>query len=308
MKSTIDILLSTYNGEMFLIQQIDSLLSQSFQSWNLLIRDDGSSDKTTQIIDSCVSQHPNQVFLLKDNLGNIGPLRSFETLLRQSTAPYVMFCDQDDVWLPNKIELSYSTISTREQRNMPALAYSDMTVVDEHLNVIASSFFRFENIATRYDNHYYYLISKNVAAGCTLIINRPLIKLSLPFGKDAIMHDGWLTHCCVLAGGSINAIAETTVLYRQHAHNRIGAEPILTKSVANCFLPIIKIIFSSRKRNIWIGNQRRFVLQAREACKRMNTNFSIARYFREYFAGKIGYVILAKLFKSFRLRTWNYCG
>ena len=98
----IDILLSTYNGEKYLNEQIISIQNQSEKDWRLLVRDDGSSDNTLRLLEYFASQD-KRIILIKDDKGNLGVVRSFEILLAQSNADYIMFADQDDVWLANKI-------------------------------------------------------------------------------------------------------------------------------------------------------------------------------------------------------------
>ena len=102
-RSQVDILLATYNGERFLDEQMHSLLSQSYTEWHLIIRDDGSTDNTLAIIQRYKKQYPNKITILEDNLANLGACRNFGRILEQSDADYAMFCDQDDVWLPKKI-------------------------------------------------------------------------------------------------------------------------------------------------------------------------------------------------------------
>ena len=93
----IDILLSTYNGEKYLSELLDSLLNQSYSEWKLWIRDDGSSDSTVRILDHYRRSYPNRINLIQSPAGNIGATKSFEILLRQTLSEYIMFCDQDDI-------------------------------------------------------------------------------------------------------------------------------------------------------------------------------------------------------------------
>ena len=100
----IDILLATYNGSKYLHEQLDSILSQSYENINVIIRDDGSSDNTVMIIKE-YEQKDNRVKLLSDNLGNLGFVRNFEELMKNSTSEYLMFSDQDDIWYIIKLKL-----------------------------------------------------------------------------------------------------------------------------------------------------------------------------------------------------------
>ncbi len=101
--SKISILLSTYNSELFLKEQIDSLLFQTVKDWVLYIRDDGSTDDTIILIEDYCRDHDN-IILIKDELSNLGTKNSFMKLLSNVDSEYYLFCDHDDVWLPLKIE------------------------------------------------------------------------------------------------------------------------------------------------------------------------------------------------------------
>ncbi len=109
------ILLSTYNGQLYLKEQIDSLLDQTYKNWCLFVRDDGSSDDTLQIISTYAKKCPERIVLLTDNRGNIKPAASFMQLLSMVDMDYYMFCDQDDIWLSTKIERTYEEMVSIEK-------------------------------------------------------------------------------------------------------------------------------------------------------------------------------------------------
>src|SRR5262245_40587271 len=103
--STIDILLATYNGAAYLAEQLDSIEAQTHPNWRLIARDDGSTDGTLAVIETFRARHSEKVVVLRDEDGNIGLVQNFSRLMEASTAPYAAFCDQDDVWLPEKLSL-----------------------------------------------------------------------------------------------------------------------------------------------------------------------------------------------------------
>ena len=117
----IDILLSTYNGEVFLGELIDSVMGQTYQDCRLLVRDDGSTDGTLGILRTYQDNYPQRIVLTNDMLGNVGVIKSFELLLANSSSEYIMFCDQDDVWLPNKVELSVLKMILRPAGLVPII-------------------------------------------------------------------------------------------------------------------------------------------------------------------------------------------
>ncbi len=222
----IEILLSTYNGEKYLPEQLDSLLAQSIQTWRLLIRDDGSSDSTMDILRDYETKYPEKIQILNDDCGNLGSGGSFAELMRRSTAEYVMFCDQDDVWLPEKIELTLAEIRRLETQypNVPLLVGTDLTVVDEKKSVIASSFIKSQKLYPEAMQNVYRSLALSVAPGCTMILNRMAVNRVLPVPKGH-GHDHWVAFL-VAYYGKVSFVNTPTILYRQHGRNVCGNKNI----------------------------------------------------------------------------------
>lgn len=247
--AAIDILMSTYNGEKHLGEQIDSLFRQTFGGWRLLVRDDGSTDATPDILREYARRFPERI-LFPEAGENLGARESFSRLAERSAASHVMFCDQDDVWLPEKVGISMRNIRELENRfgeGVPILVFTDMTVVDEALRVIADSFREYSGLFPR-NATLNKLLLRNVAAGCSMIVNRALLALALPFPPGAVMHDYWLM-LAAAAFGKIGWSDGKTVLYRQHPGNRLGA----CREETPALLPIL----SSFGRDLVVGRQRR---------------------------------------------------
>lgn len=219
-KPKVEILMATYNGENYIIDQIKSLFNQTYKNWNLLIRDDGSKDKTIEIIESLEKQYPDKIKLLRDDKGGLKAKDNFLELLRNSKEDYIMFCDQDDIWLPDKIELTLKRML--EVEDGPTLIHTDLTVVDKKLNIIANSFWKFQNIDPKRKN-YNHLIVQNNITGCTIMINRKLGSLVKGNFPNGIMHD-WIIGIIASLEGKIEYIKKQTILYRQHGKNNIGAQ------------------------------------------------------------------------------------
>lgn len=222
---TIDILLATYNGEPFLEVQLDSLLAQTYRGWRLLVRDDSSSDGTKEILENYRSRHPDLIMIIPSDGQNLGVCGNFSRLLEQTDAPYVMFCDQDDVWLPDKIETTLTKIRGLERQygeSAPLLIHTDLIVVDAQLTVIGKSLWRYQSTAPQRMTKLNRVLMQNFATGCTVMINRALRDLAMPIPKQALMHDWWLV-LVATAFGWVAAVANPTVLYRQHVRNNIGA-------------------------------------------------------------------------------------
>jgi len=223
---TIDILLATYNGERYLSEQIQSLLDQTYAHWRLIIRDDGSMDDTLSIIYRYQNQYPQKIIVLEDGQANLGACRNFARLLEHSSADYVMFSDQDDVWLPAKIALTFEKMKTMVEwygNDVPLLVYTDMKVVDDRLSIISESFWKNQAFNPAIGRSLSRFLVSNVATGCTVMINKRLRDLSVPIPQEALMHDWWVGLIAV-ALGRTDYVAKATMLYRQHGTNVVGAK------------------------------------------------------------------------------------
>ncbi len=239
MTSAIDILLATYNGAAYLAEQLDSLFAQTCQDWRLVVRDDGSTDATLEILERYLALHPGRIVLLPLDGNRLGASASFATLLERSESPYVMFCDQDDVWLPNKVELTFAAMRDLEQVHggqMPLLVDTDLKVVDERLALLDESFWHFERIHPQRLTKLSRVLMQNFVTGCTAMLNRPLASLAQPVSAKALMYDGWIA-LVATAFGKIAALSTPTVLYRQHGRNVAGASRwSFSAGVKNYFL------------------------------------------------------------------------
>ena len=216
------VICSTFNGQKYLKEQIDSLFHQSYKDFKLLFRDDGSVDGTKEILSSC-----NIELLFSSE--NLGVKKSFETLLKyaseNSDAKYFVFCDQDDVWNHDKIERTLEKMHELENLygdNIPLLVHSDLEVVNDKLETLSSAMWKSEHIYPR-TNTLNKLLMQNTITGCTMMINRDLAKLCLPMSSNAIVHDWWVGLVASYFG-KIGYVDDSTIKYRQHTSNTIGAK------------------------------------------------------------------------------------
>lgn len=220
------ILASTYNGALFLPDMLASLADQTTADWHLLVRDDGSTDATLSILNNFSACFPDKVTVLNGDGPRLGPSASFSTLLERTQSPYIMLCDQDDVWFPDKIEKSMAAMLDAEQRygsSTPLLVHTDLKVVDENLQPIADSFWSYQHLSPQLGSRLNRLLAQNVVTGCTVMINRALADLATPVPDKAIMHDWWLA-LVAAAFGNVIYLNEPTILYRQHGKNSVGAK------------------------------------------------------------------------------------
>ena len=218
----IAILMATYNGSSCLKEQLDSLYNQTVSDWTLYIRDDCSTDNTIEIIAEYITIYSN-IIIIKDGDKNIGAKNNFMRLLECVDSKYYMFSDQDDVWLPNKIEISLVQMHKLEKNNIdqPILVHTDVSLVDSKLCLLAKSFWQESNINPNAMKGYNYLAICSYATGCTTLFNLKAKEVSFPVKEKAFMHDWWVS-TQVAKKGIIFSIYDQTVLYRQHENNVFG--------------------------------------------------------------------------------------
>lgn len=245
----ITVLLSTYNGERYLVEQLQSLIDQKGVEVELMVRDDGSKDSTTEILDEWQSKK----LLTWYKSGNLGPGKSFMHLL-QTASPgnYYAFCDQDDVWLPEKLRLTMDKMKEVELANLgkPVIVHTDMYVVDEQLNVIHDSFWRSSGLRPDVLRTFPYLCTCNSVNGCTILMNNAARELILEkyVEHDVIIHDVISALTVAYYGGIIDYIEAPTVLYRQHSANVVGAMAYSKwQAVKNRFANIRKVVAQNIK-------------------------------------------------------------
>lgn len=220
--SKIAILLATYNGESYLKDQLDSLIKQSYDDWVCYVHDDGSTDRTKEILEYYKRKYSKKFVIL--NYPSTGSAKAnFISLLKYPEEEYIMFCDQDDYWVNDKIETELSYI-LREDPEKPTVVFSDLTIVDQNLKQISSSYFKYER-RNPYATSLIQLLKQNVAAGCTMMINSKLKELAINNTEilNLAMHD-WGVMLLATTNGQIRYIDKSTVLYRQHQGNAVGAQ------------------------------------------------------------------------------------
>ncbi|WP_047150872.1 glycosyltransferase family 2 protein [Aneurinibacillus tyrosinisolvens] len=213
----IQILLSTYNGEKYLEQQLDSLLQQIHLDIEILVRDDGSTDETLKILNR-YRAHKN-IKVMSER--NIGVVKSFLNLISISsdTADYFAFCDQDDFWESDKLLRAVESLE-EIPADVPAMYCSQAELVNENLEGIG----RMPQLthAPSFAN----ALVQNIATGCTVVFNhaaKQVLLRRLPNSSNIIMHDWWV-YLVVSAFGNVIYDPEPRILYRQHSSNSIGAK------------------------------------------------------------------------------------
>lgn len=195
--------MATYNGEKFIKQQLQSILSQLSDSDEVIISDDNSVDNTVSIIQSFEDQRI-KIF----NSRFQSPLFNFENALLNSSGDIIFLSDQDDVWLPNKVEV------TLEYMKIYNCVISDAAIIDDRGNTINDSFFNLNNSKSGLLMN----LMSNAYLGCAMCFDRKILECALPFPKDIEMHDWWLGLISEVYGKTYFC-DDVLFKYRRHSNN-----------------------------------------------------------------------------------------
>lgn len=220
----ITILLAAYQGEKYLPAQLESLSCQTEPHFQVLFQDDGSTDRTPQILGDWAEKDV-RFHAACEQGRHFGAIGNFFSLLRQSDGDLILFCDQDDIWEPEKLALllrAYQEASASDP-DVPILVHSDASIIDENGLMIAPSFFRLEGWDPQ-AVHLNQLLVQNNATGCMMLLNRPLADLVLRYGDPSrmFMHD-WFIALTAAAFGQVVFLNRPLTKYRLHSANVIGA-------------------------------------------------------------------------------------
>lgn len=220
----VDILLPTYNGEKYLREQIDSILNQTYKNIRIIISDDCSKDRTSEILKQYEEKDERvKVYIQEQNLGVV---KNIEFLLNKVESKLYMLSDQDDVWLPEKVEKSVEKLKNEDAD----IVFGDLQVVDEKLSEIYPSFNKFmlldrkieKYINTNKINYLY-----NCVTGCTVLSKKEFINKIVPIPNESkyLIHDHWIGLVLSL-NGKLAYMPEKYIKYRQHGNNQVGTNKI----------------------------------------------------------------------------------
>lgn len=299
----VSVLIATYNGAEYIAEQIESVLKQTYKNIICYIHDDGSSDETKRIIENYAKDYPKIIQVINAPKCG-GAKKNFMFLLTCTKEKYVAFCDQDDVWSPNKIQSLLLEMKRTERKDRPCLVFSDLKVVDKELNVISESYYKF---AGKNPERTYYkqILIQNFVPGCTMMINREAVKLSLKYSnlENIFMHDWWIISLVSLLG-DISRVKESLVMYRQHGDNSIGADKKL--DFVTFLVHAYETIFGNHKEKIM---QRIYISRnmAKELYQLPGVNYD-DRCFLEEFSniGKRDKISRIKFYKDNKLFRNNH--
>lgn len=213
----IAVLLSVYNGKTYLKEQLDSLISQEGVQTEIFIRDDGSSDESLQSLYDYSRNHDNIKVIKGDNVGSAHSFMEliYEIASTNTSCDYFAFCDQDDVWMKDKLCSAVNILKTQSE-DKPSLYMGAYQMVDSTLHPIPT-------VLKKPTINLPAALAANSATGCTMVFNKALLDfLASQSPKDFIMHDYWAYLVCLSVGGYVYYDETPHILYRQHDHNVIG--------------------------------------------------------------------------------------
>lgn len=215
----VSIVMTTFNGEKYLRQQLDSILQQTYQYLELIVVDDASMDGTLSILEEYAALDDRiHIFPAKKNLGLVA---NFERGLKLAKGDFIALSDQDDIFRRDKIELLLT-----ELKDYPScdLAISDLSLIDKDGNEFAQSMWHYQKLNPKQGKPFRRLLYSNFATGCAMMFRRRLLYLATPFPANCIVHDWWLAVVAASSkGGGICLVKEPLTAYRQHLSNVIGA-------------------------------------------------------------------------------------
>ena len=224
-----EILMATHNGERYLQEQLDSVLKQTEDGWHLSVSDDGSTDGTLRILEEYAARYPEKIGILHSG-SRFGNARDhFLWLIRNCEADWMMLCDQDDTWVPEKTAIFREAADRAETdfgAETPLLIFSDQTPTDGELRPLADSLMRYQKQYTK-EFDYRSILMQNVVTGGAMAVNRALADLALACTdfSGVIMHDWWMA-AAAARFGKIVYIDKPLGTYRQHGGNSVGAKAV----------------------------------------------------------------------------------
>ena len=240
--SSCDVILAVRNGERYLTAMLDSLLSQTTRDFNVLVRDDGSRDGSLEILENYKPRFDGRLSVITGEPSG-SATANFAILMRETKADYVLFADQDDVWKPEKVELTLRSLKEAEAKygkSTPIYFATDIAVVNKDLELISASYWKWKRLKpsmmSRLSQSLICVPIQGMASG----INRALLDLANPVAEKAISHDWW-AQLIAAAMGKVICDPTATALYRVHGGNasvpkQVGVMPYLKLGLDASFL------------------------------------------------------------------------
>ena len=223
---TVDILMATFNGEKYLNEQLTSLEHQTWSQWRLTVCDDGSSDRTVEILEEFQRRMGKEkVRIIRNDPPTGSAKNNFIQMLKECGGQYIMCCDQDDLWHTDKIKKTLGCMCRMEEkygRQTPLMVHTDLRVVNEALHELHPGFHKYVDLF--HDGRLSHELIQNQVTGCTVMINGALRSYldRIDDFDSILMHDHWLAITAIVFG-KIGYLNVATIDYRQHGDNSVGA-------------------------------------------------------------------------------------
>jgi len=264
MSASISVVMATFNGEKFIKEQLETIISQTIQPQEIIICDDCSSDQTIKIIESL----NNPLIKIYQNSTKIGVVENFKKgVSLTKDGNFIALSDQDDVWFKNKLETLYNSISEFKESLIPTIAYSDLTLVDSNKKVINKSFWN-ELDHHNHVHNFETLLFGNFITGHSILMNSSMKKELLCKPCDTILHDVWIAFIALGIGKAIK-INEPLAYYRQHEKNLNYNSNTVKLTKTKQRLLKIRLIFSS---NTYLNEEFKIAKQFRIHYKNQLSN------------------------------------
>ena len=250
------ILMATYNGEKYLKDQIDSIVNQTYEDWVLYIQDDGSKDRTLEIIKE-YEQKDSRIKHFDIGLTRQGAGQNFMSLLNVIESEYYMFADQDDVWFPDKIKMTFQRMKEEENKypDKPIIVHTARSHTDSNLKITLQNDFNPRNLPTERIRrkieklkHPDILRIVTIVGGCTMMLNRKVKEIVFPCIHVRV-HDSICAMAVANKGGIISSILEPTMYYRIHSSNTCGVSS--TKLLPKILSPLKSISSNWKFYPLW---------------------------------------------------------
>ena len=226
--NTVHILCPVHNGARYLRAFLDSVEAQTHADWQLWMVDDASADDSRVLLAEA-AREDGRIHVLPSPPSRLGAAGAFAWLWARvpAEAAWIAFADQDDVWRADKLARSLQALCAAvTDADMPGLVHTDLEVVDAELVTLAPSYWRQAGIVPTPPT-FRRLVAQNVATGCTMLLNRALYERVGEIPAGVTMHDAWVA-CVAALTGTVVALPEPTVRYRQHGNNTLGARAAVT--------------------------------------------------------------------------------
>lgn len=209
MEPLVSVAIATYNGQLYLREQLDSIYNQTYKNLEVIVCDDCSEDGTLDILEEYKQQF-GLIYCVNET--RLGFVKNFERAIKNCRGDYIALCDQDDVWLPEKLETLLGHI------NEKSLICSDLILVDKNKNLIDNSLYNHTGLQFYNSDQFKYLVHSNFVVGCTTLFKHELKYIILPFPEGIPYHDWWIA-LIASANGGIEFCSKPLVYYRYHGNN-----------------------------------------------------------------------------------------